>query len=72
MLNMIVIYFNNNNNSDIFLKLQTYSSALEEDLGKAQAHMDLLLNGEGTLSSKQNEILQAAAKQVTPLHVFML
>ena len=53
----------------MFLELQTYSSALEEDLGKAQAHMDLLLNGEGTLSSKQNEILKAAAKQVTPLGV---
>jgi hypothetical protein len=49
------------------LDLQMYSSALEEDLGRAQAHMDLLLNGEGTLPSKQNEILKAAAKQVTPL-----
>ncbi len=49
-----------------------YSSALEEDLGKAQAHMDLLLNGEGAVSSKQNEILKAAAKQVTPLHILIL
>ena len=49
-----------------------YSSALEEELGKAQAHMDLLLNGEGALSSKQNEILKAAAKQVTPFHILIL
>jgi len=49
-----------------------YSSALEEDLGRAQAHMDLLLNGEGTLPSKQNEILKAAAKQVTPFGFCML
>ncbi|KAL0035682.1 hypothetical protein WJX79_008381 [Trebouxia sp. C0005] len=46
-------------------QLQTYSSALEEDLNKAQAHLlDLLLNGEESLSSKQNDILKAAAKQV--------
>lgn len=52
----------------MLLDLQTYSSALEEDLNKAQAHLlDLLLNGEESLSSKQNDILKAAAKQVTQL-----
>lgn len=43
---------------------QTYISALDEDLGKAQARMDGILSADGTSTSKQNEMLKAAAKQV--------
>ena len=43
---------------------QTYISALDEDLGKAQARMDGILSADGNSTSKQNEMLKAAAKQV--------
>ena len=43
---------------------QTYISALDEDLGKAQARMDGILSADGASTSKQNEMLKAAAKQV--------
>ena len=43
---------------------QTYISALDEDLGKAQARMDAILSANGNSTSKQNEMLKAAAKQV--------
>ncbi len=46
--------------------LQTYISALDEDLGKAQARMDIILGADNSSAAKQNELLKAAAKQVTP------
>jgi len=46
-------------------KLQTYTSALDEDLGKAQARMDIILGADNSSAAKQNELLKAAAKQVT-------
>ena len=51
---------------------QTYISALDEDLGKAQARMDGILSADGNSTSKQNEMLKAAAKQVcvpSPSHL---
>ena len=44
--------------------MQTYISALDEDLGKAQARMDGILSADGTSTSRQHEMLKAAAKQV--------
>ena len=54
--------------------LQTYISMLDEDLGRAQARLDAILSAEGGSTSKQNELLKAAAKQVTlpqGLHLFL-
>ncbi|KAL0052769.1 hypothetical protein WJX82_007406 [Trebouxia sp. C0006] len=45
-------------------QLQTYISALDEDLGKAQARMDIILGADNSSAAKQNELLKAAAKQV--------
>lgn len=51
----------------LHLRLQTYISALDEDLGKAQARMDTILSADGTSTSRQNDMLKAAARQVCPL-----
>lgn len=50
--------------------LQTYISALDEDLGRAQARMDIILGADNSSTAKQNEMLKAAAKQVTVLDLF--
>ena len=47
--------------------MQTYISTLDEDLGRAQARLDGILSAEGGSATKQNELLKAAAKQVSPL-----
>lgn len=48
----------------LHVPLQTYISALDEDLGKAQARMDIILGADNSSAAKQNELLKAAAKQV--------
>ena len=52
---------------------QVYISALDEDLGKAQARMDVILATDGSSTTRQNELLKAAAKQVSSFtHSFIL
>ena len=47
------------------LGLQTYTFALEEDLAKAQEHMSHMGKASDGTSAKRDEILQAAARQVS-------
>ena len=47
------------------LGLQTYIFALEEDLAKAQEYINHMGKASDGTSAKQDEILQAAARQVS-------
>ena len=46
--------------------LQGYISVLDEDLGKAQERIGSALADDDYSAAKQNEMLKAAAKQVSP------
>ena len=46
--------------------LQGYISVLDEDLGKAQERIGSALADDDDSAAKQNEMLKAAAKQVSP------